>query len=61
MAYGDLKDLNGRTAADKALREKAFNIAKNPINAGYLHGLASMIYKFFEKRTPGVAIKKEIM
>ena len=31
MAYGDVKDLNGRTAADKILRNKAFNIAKNPV------------------------------
>ena len=30
MAYGDFKDLNRRTAADKLLRDKAFNIAKNP-------------------------------
>ena len=30
MAYGDFKDLNRRTAADKVLHEKAFNIVKNP-------------------------------
>ena len=30
MAYGDFKDLNRRTAADKILRDKAFNIAENP-------------------------------
>ena len=29
MAYGDLKDLNRRAAADKVLPDKAFNIAKN--------------------------------
>ena len=29
MAYGNFKDLNWRTAADNALRAKAFNIAKN--------------------------------
>ena len=29
MAYGDFKDLKKRTAADKVLRDKAFNIAKN--------------------------------
>ena len=29
MAYGDFKDLNRRTAADKVLRDKAFYIAKN--------------------------------
>ena len=30
MAYGDFKNLNRRTAAKKVLRDKAFNIAKNP-------------------------------
>ena len=30
MAYGDFKDLKKRTAADKVLRDKAFNIAKIP-------------------------------
>ena len=29
MAYGDFKDLKRRTASDKVLRDKAFNIAKN--------------------------------
>ena len=29
MAYGDSKDLKKRTDADKVLRDKAFNIAKN--------------------------------
>ena len=35
MAYGDLKDLNRRTFADKVLRDKAFNIAKDPEYDGY--------------------------
>ena len=30
MAYGDFKDLKRRTASDKILKDKAFNIAKNP-------------------------------
>ena len=30
MAYGDFKDLLRRTASDKILRDKAFNIAQNP-------------------------------
>ena len=29
MTYGDFKDLARRTASDKALRDKAFNVAKN--------------------------------
>ena len=51
MAYGDFKDLKRRTAADKVLRDKAFNIAKNPKYDGYQRGLASMVYKFFDKKT----------
>ena len=30
MAYGDFKNLGRRTASDKVLRDKAFDIAKNP-------------------------------
>ena len=51
MAYGDFKDLRKRTAADKVLRDKAFNIAKNLKYDGYQRGLASMVYKFFDKKT----------
>ena len=29
MAYGDFRDLNKRKFADKVLRDKAFNIAKD--------------------------------
>ena len=35
MAYGDFKDLTRRTASDKILRDKVFNIAKKPIYDGY--------------------------
>ena len=51
MAYGDLKDLKRRTFSDKVLRDKAFNIAKNPKYDGYQTGLASMIYNFFDKKS----------
>ena len=51
MAYGDFKDLTRRTASDKILRDKAFNIAKNPKYDGYQRGLASMVHKFFDKKT----------
>ena len=30
MTYGDFKDVDIRTFADKVLRDKAFNIAKDP-------------------------------
>ena len=53
MAYGDFKDLKRRTAADKVLRDKAFNIAKDPKYDGYQRGLAAMVYKFYDKKTKG--------
>ena len=51
MAYGDFKDLKRRTFSDKVLRDKAFNIAKNSKYDGYQRGLASMVYKFFDKKS----------
>ena len=55
MAYGDFKDLARRTASDKVLRDKAFNIAKNPKYDGYQRGLASMVYTFLIK-SPQVVV-----
>ena len=57
MAYGDFKDLNRRTTAVKVGRDKAINFAKNPKYDGYQRGLASMVYKFFDKETSGSGIK----
>ena len=51
MAHGDFKDLQTRIASDKVLRDKAFNIAKNPKYDRYQRGLASMVYKFFDKKS----------
>ena len=48
MAYGDFKYLTRRTASDKTLRDKAFNIAKNIKYDGYQHELASMVYTCFD-------------
>ena len=48
-AYSDSEDLTKRTAEDKVLRDKAFNIAKDPKYDGYQRGSASMVYKFFDK------------
>ena len=49
-AYGDFQGLNSRTAADKVLRDKTFNIAKNPKDDGYQCWLAAVVYKFFDKK-----------
>ena len=53
MDYGKSKDLAQRTQSDKVLRDKAFKIASNPKNDGYQRGLASMVYKFFDKKSSG--------
>ena len=50
-AYADHKDLITRTEADKVLRDKAYDIASNPEYDGYQTGLASMVYKFFDKKS----------
>ena len=57
MAYGDFKGLLIKTASDKVLRDKAFNIAKNPKHDGYQRDLASMVYKFFDKKSSDSGIK----
>ena len=56
MAYEDFKDLANRTPADKVLRDKAFKIASDQKYDGYQIGLASMIYKFFDKKSSGSGI-----
>ena len=55
-AYSDSKDLTKRTVADKILRNKAFNIAKDPKYDGYQRGLTSMVYKFFDKKSKGSGV-----
>ena len=59
MAYGDFKDSTRNTASDTILRDKAFNIAKNPKYDGYQRGLTSMVYKCFDKKTSGSDIKNK--
>ena len=49
-AYSDSKDLTKRTVADKILKNKAFDIAKDPKYDGYQRGLASTVYKFFDSK-----------
>ena len=58
-AYVDHKDLINRTEADKVLRDKAHDIASNPVYDGYQRGLASMVYKFFDKKSTGSGIARD--
>ena len=55
-AYADHRDLINRTKSDKVLRDKAYDIASNPKYDGYQRGLASMVYKFFDKKSIGSGI-----
>ena len=57
-AYADHKDLINRTKSDNVLRDKAYDIASNPEYDGYQRGLASMVYKFFDKKSLGSGVKK---
>ena len=52
IAYGDCKELNRREVANKA-----FNIAKDPKYDEYQRGLASVVYKLFNKKTCGSSFK----
>ena len=56
-AYSDSKDLIKRTVADKILKNKAFDMANDPKYDGYQRGLASMVYKFFDKKSVGSGAK----
>ena len=57
-AYADHKDLINRTEADKVLKDKAYDIASHLEYDGYQRGLASMIYRFFDKKSTGSGFKK---
>ena len=60
MAEGDFKALNKKTADDKVLPDKAFNIAKDRKYDGYQRGLVSMVYKLFDKKTSGGTVNNEL-
>ena len=52
MTYGKTKDLVKRTQSDKVSKDKAaFKVASDPKYDGYQRRLASMVYKFFDKKS----------
>ena len=61
MAYGKSKDLVKRTQSDKVLKNKAFKIVSNPKYDGYHRGLASMAYKFFDKKLCLINLKEVVL
>ena len=54
-AFFDDKDLTKTTISDKTLKDRAYEIAINPICDGYQRGLASILYRFCDKKTGSVA------
>ena len=59
MTYGKSTGLAKRTQSDKVLRDKAFKIASDPKYDGCQRGLASMVYKFFDKKSSRSGIINE--
>ena len=57
MAYGKYKYLTKGTKSDNVLKDEAFRIESNAKYNEYQRGLASMIYKFFDKRSRSSGIK----
>ena len=58
MAYEEFKYLPRRTASDQVLRDKAFNIVKNPKYGGYKRSFTFMVYKFFDRKLLVVLLQK---
>ena len=59
VAYGESKDLAKRTQSDKVLRDKSFKIASDPKYDADQRGIASMVYKFFDKKCSRSGIAAE--
>ena len=51
MGYGDFKDLPRKTACDKFLSVKTFNIGKNPKYNEHQCKLVSLVHEVFEKNS----------
>ena len=58
MAYRKSKDLIKTTQSENFLKDKSFKTVNNPNYDGYQRGLASMFYKFFDKKSKGSGINK---
>ena len=58
MGCGDLKNLLRRAASDKVLQNKAFYIAKNPKSDEYQRGIASVVFKLFDKKSSAMCANK---
>ena len=53
LGYSKYQDLTITKQLNKVLRDQVFKIASNPKDDGYQRALASMVFKFFDKKTKG--------
>ena len=58
VVYNKLQDLEKRTQSGIVFKNKALEIASNPKYNGYERGLASMVYKCFDKKSKGSGLKE---
>ena len=54
-----LKIQKKKTQSDKFLKDKSFKIASDPKYDVYQSGLASMVYKFYDKKSSGSGMVNE--
>ena len=60
-AYSDNKNSAKRTISDKILKGRAYEIARIRNYDAYLRALASMVYKFFDRKTgPGISVNEQL-
>ena len=60
-AYSDSKDIAKRTISDKILKNRDYEIVKNPKYDGYQRALASMVYNCFDKKTgSGISVNEQV-
>ena len=60
-AYAKHKDRLNRKKSDVVLKNEALESVMNPKINGYQRGLASMVYKFFDKRTKRYGLNNKIL
>ena len=59
MTYNKFKDLEKRKQSDIVLKNEVFKIASSSKYNGYERGLASMVYKFFDKKIKSIWFKRK--
>ena len=61
MQYFDSKELSKRTISDEILKDRAYEIARDCGYDRYETALASMVYKFFDKKAgSGISVNEQL-